>query len=144
MKNDFKLSDLPKRNIYEVPDKYFDRLPAQIMERTAGAGYSPAPWYAAAWKPLRLALAPLMLVLVLGVLYLVNLNNKEEQQIANLASIHDKEIVDYLSTYAVLESADFADLSTVSEKEMTSEFLNVSPKAAEEELEYYQLDTIEY
>ncbi|PVY38908.1 hypothetical protein [Pontibacter virosus] len=144
MKNDFKLSDLPKRNIYEVPEKYFDRLPAQIMERTAGAGYSPAPWYAAAWKPLRLALAPLMLVLVLGVLYFVNLNNKADQPIANLASIQDEDILNYLSTYAVLESSDFAELRTVSENEMTSEFLNVSSKAAEEELEYYQLDTIDY
>lgn len=144
MKDDFKLSDLPKRNIYEVPDKYFDRLPAQIMERTAGAGYSPAPWYAAAWKPLRLALAPLMLVLVLGVLYFANLDNKADQQKVNLAGIQDEDILNYLSTYAVLESSDFAELRTVSEREMTSEFLNVSSKAAEEELEYYQLDTIEY
>jgi hypothetical protein len=144
MKKDFKLSDLPKRNIYEVPDKYFDRLPAQIMERTAGAGYSPAPWYAAAWKPLRLALAPLMLVLVLGVLYFANLTTTSEQQIVSLASIHDEDIMSYLSTYAVLESADFAELSTVSEKEMTAEFLNVSATAAEEELEYYQLNTIDF
>ncbi|GGG00633.1 hypothetical protein [Pontibacter amylolyticus] len=144
MKDDFKLSDLPKRNIHEVPDKYFDRLPAQIMERTAGAGYRPAPWYAAAWKPLRLALAPLMLVLVLGVLYFANLDNKADQQKVNLAGIQDEDILNYLSTYAVLESSDFAELRTVSEREMTSEFLNVSSKAAEEELEYYQLDTIEY
>ncbi|MCP2043892.1 hypothetical protein [Pontibacter sp. HSC-36F09] len=144
MKDDFKLSDLPKRNIYEVPEKYFDRLPAQIMERTAGAGYSPAPWYAAAWKPLRLALAPLMLVLVLGVLYFANLNNKADQQNVNLAGIQDEDILNYLSTYAVLESSDFAELQTVSDREMTSEFLNVSSKAAEEELEYYQLDTIDY
>ncbi|MDX5419960.1 MAG: hypothetical protein LPK09_12150, partial [Hymenobacteraceae bacterium] len=64
MKKDIKLSDIPKHSVYQVPEKYFDRLPMQIMERTAGAGYTQAPWYAAAWKPLRLALAPLVVLLV--------------------------------------------------------------------------------
>lgn len=144
MKKDFKLSDIPKRNIYEVPDKYFDRLPAQIMERTAGAGYSPAPWYAAAWKPLRLALAPLVLLLVAGVVYFTQLHNQPEGQTVNLATVADEDIMDYLSTYAVLETGDFAELSSVSGQEMTAEFLNVSATAAEEELEYYQLETIDY
>jgi hypothetical protein len=144
MKNEFKLSDLPKRNIYEVPEKYFDRLPAQIMERTAGAGYRPAPWYAAAWKPLRYALAPFMVLLVAGIVYLTHTKNQEEQQLIHLATVSDTDIVDYLSTYAVLESADFAEFTSLSNQEMTAEFLNVSPKAAEEELEYYQLHTIDY
>ncbi|EJF09145.1 hypothetical protein I0P70_05820 [Pontibacter sp. FD36] len=144
MKNDFKLSDLPKRNIYEVPDKYFDRLPAQIMERTAGAGYSPAPWYAAAWKPLKLAMAPLVLLLVAGIVYFSQLRQEKEEPGVVLATVGDEAIMDYLSTYAVLESSDFADMTTLSNPEMTAEFLNVSSTAAEEELEYYRLDTIDY
>jgi hypothetical protein len=144
MKNDFKLSDLPKRNIYEVPDKYFDRLPAQIMERTAGAGYSPAPWYAAAWKPLRIALVPMMLVLVLGVVYLTQLREQQPDHAMALSVVDNEEIRDYLSTYAVLESADFIEYTSLSEREMTAEFLNVSATTAEEELEYYQLDLLEY
>lgn len=144
MKKDIKLNDIPRHNVYQVPEKYFDRLPMQIMERTAGAGYTPAPWYAAAWKPLRLALAPLVLLLVVGVIYFANLKDQTEQQVINLATVTDTDIVDYLSTYAVLESADLAEFTSLSDREMTAEFLNVSPKAAEEELEYYQLDTIEY
>lgn len=143
MKKDIKLNDIPKRNIYEVPEKYFDRLPAQIMARTAGAGYAPAPWYAAAWKPLRLALAPLVLLLVIGVVYFTQLNKQPNHEL-NLATVSDDDIMNYLSTYAVLESADFAELPSVSEQELTVEFLNVSPKAAQEELEYYQFDTIDY
>lgn len=144
MKNDFKLSDLPKRNIYEVPDKYFDRLPTQIMERTAGAGYSPAPWYASAWKPFRLALVPLMLLLVLGVVYFTQLREQQPDHAVALEVVDHDDIMDYLSTYAVLESADFAEYTSLSEREMTAEFLNVSATTAEEELEYSQLDLLEY
>lgn len=144
MKKDFKLSDIPKHNIYEVPEKYFDRLPAQIMERTAGAGYAATPWYAALWSPLRLAIAPLVLLLVVGVVYFTQLKEQPAEPEFNLAAVDQADIMNYLSTYAVLESSDFVDLNTVSDKEMTAEFLNVSPLAAEEELEYYQLDTIEY
>ncbi|WP_018479059.1 hypothetical protein [Pontibacter roseus] len=144
MKKDLKLNDIPKHNIYEVPDKYFDRLPTQIMERTAAAGPSPAPWFANLQRPLRLALAPLMVVLVLGVLYLVNFNKEPKQPELQLSAVADAEIVDYLSTYAVLESADFAELNSIKQQEMTAEFLNVSPKAAAEELEYYELNTLDY
>jgi hypothetical protein len=144
MKKDFKLSDLPKRNIYEVPDKYFDRLPAQIMERTAGAGYSPAPWYATAWKPLRMALASLALLLAVGVVYFTQLRDQSERQVIHLATVADDDIMDYLSTYAILESGDFAELNSVSDQEMTADFLNVSATAAEEELEYYRIETIDF
>lgn len=144
MKNEFKLSDLPKRNIYEVPDKYFDRLPTQIMERTARAGFSPAPWYAAVRKPLRLALAPLLILLVPGVVYFSQLPGKQPDHEVALAVVDNEDIMDYLSTYAVLESADFAEYTSLSEREMTAEFLNVSATAAEEELEYYQLDLLDY
>ncbi|MHC2990086.1 hypothetical protein OB13_00195 [Pontibacter sp. HJ8] len=144
MKKDLKLDDIPKHNIYEVPEKYFDRLPSQIMERTAARGYTPAPWYSALWKPVRLALVPLVLLLVVGSLYIANLKDQSSQQVIHLATVPDADIVNYLSTYAVLESTDFADFTSISEQELTSEFLNVSPKAAEAELEYYELDTIEY
>jgi hypothetical protein len=144
MKKDLKLDDIPKRNIYEVPEKYFDRLPSQIMERTAARGYTPAPWYNALWKPVRLALVPLVLLLVVGIVYVANLQNQSSQPVIHLATVPDADIVDYLSTYAVLESSDFAELTSVSGQELTSEFLNVSPKAAEAELEYYELDPIEY
>ncbi|MBD1397153.1 hypothetical protein H9Q13_08260 [Pontibacter sp. JH31] len=144
MNKDIKLSDIPRHNVYQVPEKYFDRLPMQIMERTAGAGYTPAPWYVAALKPLRLALAPLVLLLVVGVVYFTQLKDQPEQQVVNLATVTDTDIVDYLSTYAVLESTDLAELTSLSDQEMTAEFLNVSSKAAEEELEYYQLNTIDY
>jgi hypothetical protein len=144
MKEDFKLSDIPKRNIYEVPERYFDRLPAQIMERTASSGYSTAPWYAAVLKPMRLALVPLLLLLVVGVVYFTQLNSHTEDHTLNLASMADEDIMNYLSTYAVLESGDFAEFTSISEREMTADFLNVSPATAEAELEYYQLNTIDY
>ncbi|TPE44310.1 hypothetical protein [Pontibacter mangrovi] len=140
MKNELKLSDIPKRNPYQVPDGYFDRLPARVMERTESA-QEQAFWLESLWRPLRLAVAPLVLLLVFVAAFFYSVPDKP---IINLAGVPDTAIVDYLSTYATLETADFAELHNLQEQELPSEMLNVSPKAAEEELEYYDLNHMEY
>ncbi|MBC5775101.1 hypothetical protein H8S95_13570 [Pontibacter sp. KCTC 32443] len=139
----FNLSDLPKRNVYQVPEDYFDRLPMRIMERTAATPQQ--QWLSVQiWQSLRVAVAPLvMLLLFVGVFYFSS-ESVPEQQALNLATVPDTEIVDYLSTYATVESADLAELNTLQQQELTSEFLNVSAATAEEELEYYHLRDTDY
>lgn len=52
-----KLEDIPKKNIFEVPDGYFDRLPLKILDRVA----TPAA-VQFSWQPaLRYALPVLLL-----------------------------------------------------------------------------------
>ncbi|MCX2739860.1 hypothetical protein [Pontibacter anaerobius] len=143
MKKEFKLSDIPKRNPYQVPDGYFDRLPMRVMERTASRGQEQA-WLPNLWRPLRLAVAPLLLMLLFVGVYFYSMPTQPEEQIVNLAAVSDTAIVDYLSTYATLETTDFAELNTLREQELPAEVLNVSATAAEEELEYYNLHDIDY
>ncbi len=144
MKDNFKLDELPKHNIYQVPENYFDRLPMRIMERTAAAPASHTWQINPIWRSLRMVVAPLVLLLVfLGVFYL-NIPVKSDSGPLDLAALHNQEIVDYLSTYATLESEDFADLNTIEKQELTADVLNVSATTAEEELEYYHLNQIDY
>ncbi|MDX5422283.1 MAG: hypothetical protein LPK07_14550 [Hymenobacteraceae bacterium] len=145
MNKDFKLSDIPKHNVYQVPEGYFDRLPARVMERTAAAEKQQVPWRPGLWRPVRLALAPLLMLLLVFVgVYLTNQPAQPEDQVLNLARVSETEIMDYLSSYAILESSDFAELNNLREQELPAELLNVTPTAAEEELEYYHLNDIDY
>lgn len=146
MNNKYKnisLNDLPKHNVYQVPEDYFDRLPMRIMERTAEAPQH--QWLPVqVWGSLRVAIAPLVLLLLfIGVFYF-SLKSQPEQQALNLAAVPDTEIVDYLTANTTVESADLAELNTLQKQELAAEFLNVSSAAAEEELEYYHLRDTDY
>ncbi len=137
------LNELPKHNVYQVPEDYFDKLPTRIMARTAAAPKQ--AWLPAQlWPNLRVAVAPvLLLMLLVSVLYL-NLEQPATKQTINLATVPDSEIVDYLTSYATLESADFAELNNLNQQELTADFLNVSAADAEEELEYHNLRNTDY
>ncbi|MBJ6116620.1 hypothetical protein JAO76_00330 [Pontibacter sp. BT310] len=137
------LSELPKHNVYQVPEDYFDRLPTRIMERTAAAPQQ--AWLPARmWQGMRVAMAPLILLAMFVGVYYFTLESQPDQQAINMAVVTDTEIVDYLTANASLESADFAELNTIQNQELTADFLNVSPVAAEEELEYYHLRDTDY
>ncbi|MBB6611186.1 hypothetical protein H7F15_09070 [Pontibacter sp. Tf4] len=137
------LSDLPKHNVYEVPDDYFDRLPMRIMERTAAAPKS--GWVSVQlWQNLRMAIAPLVLLLLFVGVFFFGLESQPEQAAFNIAAVSDAEIVDYLTAYSTVESNDLAELNTLQKQELASEFINVSAADAEAELEYYHLKDTEY
>ena len=141
-----KLNDIPKHNIYEVPEGYFDRLPMRVMEQTAAKGAAAAPRFAGFWQPVRLVLAPLVLLLVFVGVFFFNIDVTQQQpqpEYVSLGSIPEAEIVDYLDSYARLETSDFEDVS-LADQELTADFMNISSEAAEEELEYYQLNKLIY
>ncbi|WP_187261986.1 hypothetical protein [Pontibacter beigongshangensis] len=141
-----KLNEIPKKNIYKAPDGYFDRLPRQIMERTASRGTSAASSGFSIWKPVRLAFAPLVLLLVFVGVYFLNVKEQPQQSdFQSYASrLGETEILTYLSASHVhLEPSDFEELN-LTEQEITSDFMNISPEVAEEELEYYQLSNLTY
>ncbi len=139
----FKLSDLPKHNVYKVPEGYFERLPMRVMERTAGAGEPEQAWFAAVWKPVRVAMAPLLLLAMFVGVYLFNVPSQPQPFTNSLSYVGEAEIVDYLSNDIYLETADFAELA-IANQEMTVDFLNISSASAERELDYYQLADLAY
>lgn len=147
MKKDIKLSDIPKHNVHQVPEGYFDRLPMRIMERTAAREQvTTDTWYEQLWRPARYAVAPLILLLLFMGIYFFNLQ-QEQQQVQQAAvtvsSLSDDEIITYLDVYAQVDASDFEEYS-IADQELAVDFLNVSSTTAEEELEYYQLHNLDY
>ena len=62
-----KLEDIPKKNIFEVPDGYFDKLPTKIQARTADES---APSWTWSWGlSLKLAL-PVVVITLAGIFWL--------------------------------------------------------------------------
>ncbi len=144
MKQLLKLNDIPKHQVHQVPEGYFDRLPMRIMARTAAQEpVADTLWLAQLGQPLRLALAPLLLLFVFVGIYLFGIQQAPQPQNVTIASLSSTEIVNYLDMYTNVETADLEE-HLVADPSLTADFLNVSSVAAEEELYYYQLDDIDY
>ncbi len=86
-----KLEKIPKNNIFEVPDGYFDKLPLQILARIEAKSPQPAqqPWLS---YSLRYALP--MFVFALAVIFIFK--PKVDKAEKMLASVSTEELVAYL------------------------------------------------
>lgn len=111
-----KLDEIPKKNIFEVPDGYFDRLPLQIQARLE----KPSPSLAnPAWKmAVRYALPAL--VVIFGLFYFLQPSTQEPEEL--LAEIASEHLVAYLhdsdlNVSELLEAANFneADADSLSQ-----------------------------
>jgi hypothetical protein len=144
MKKEIKLNDIPKRNVHQVPDGYFDRLPMRVMERTAAREQvTAASWLTTLWRHARYTVAPLILLFLFAGIYFFNLQQEPIYTRVPVATLNEEEIIDYLSTYAQVEAADLEEYS-IAEQEFTADFLNINARTAEAELEYYHLNDIDY
>ena len=113
-----KLEDIPKKEVFKVPDGYFENLPNTIQSRVASKKGEKAflPGFTMA---LRYALP----IVVLGVVGYLWLGPKPEQQTTEsiLATIETQDLVAYLNetdltTEELLESVEL-DASDVDELE---------------------------
>lgn len=113
MEDKNELENLPRHNVYRVPDGYFDKLPSAIMQRveSAGAGEGRS-WLGLRYYSLRVALATLVTggVLATGV-YLNQSPASEPAPTASLADIPNEEIMQYLLASGEVDPIDMADLS---------------------------------
>lgn len=87
-----KLDDIPKKNIYEVPEGYFDKLPTVIQSRIAQQDGGRSPFFSFS---LRFALPALALVIIVGV-WLLNSSEDDVNAEQLLASVDTSELVAYL------------------------------------------------
>jgi hypothetical protein len=113
MEDKFKLENLSKRNVYQVPDGYFDKLPSVIMQRVQPGGTSNSrSWFGLRYYSLRVALATLVTggILATG-LYLNQAPAAEPAPMASLAEIPNEEIMQYLLASGKVDPMDMADLS---------------------------------
>lgn len=95
-----KLDDIPKQNIFEVPDGYFDRLPMKIQSRIEASRPAPA---AAKWS-LALRYALPALVLIVGLIFFINPKATRNGTEDLLAAINTEHLIAYLDESELTET----------------------------------------
>lgn len=106
-----KLDDIKKKNIYTVPDKYFDQLPTRIQSRVNEKPVSRWNWnQSLAYK---LAAPAFLVVLLLFYFGMGNENDSQDFETI-LAQVSNEDIIAYLgntdiTTEEIIEAIDFSD-----------------------------------
>ena len=121
-----KLEDIPKKNPFEVPDGYFDKLPTIIQSRVSNPGHrvSGATRYV-----LQFAM-PVILIAVVAALFWISRPNADISAESMLASIETEELVAYL------KDSDFTTEELLNAAELDDEDANQIEEAVYE----FQLD----
>lgn len=136
-----RLEDIPKKNIYKVPDGYFDNLPTIIQARVAEESTAKAPSFA---YRMRYAI-PAIAMAILGVVWVFYNNNQETMSAEELlASVDTPDLVAYLAesemtTDELLETVSFTQ-EDVSEIERDVYDIEIDQDELDELINEYQLD----
>lgn len=89
-----KLDDIPKKNIFNVPDGYFDKLPTKIQSRINESQGTERTIY---WmRTLRLATSVILVLLVAGIFW-YNQQGNSSDALKLLSSVDTSELISYLS-----------------------------------------------
>lgn len=95
IKTNIKLDELPKKQLYSVPDDYFKELPSIIQARTVKPEQTQAP--ALNWSSaLRYALPVIALAMML-VYFGVRINNDDIDVQAMIDEIPTEELISYIT-----------------------------------------------
>jgi hypothetical protein len=140
-----KLDDLPKKNIYPVPDRYFDQLPGRVMARVREKESANNPvTMLTFWRQpfLRGALAGL--ALVLSFIFIYTFRFDPPQPTPNdvlLSDVTEKEALEYLMASDQLEAQDLTGLP-LSDEDLSHEFIQVSQEELQQAVENEDLGDI--
>jgi len=123
-----KLDDIPKKNIFDVPEGYFDRLPMKIQARLE----KPEKTQSTAVWSLSLRYALPALVVIFALVYFIQPKSLEPEEL--LASIPDEHLMAFLdesdiSESELLEAANFEawDADSLSQHLRTPLFGDIDP-----------------
>jgi hypothetical protein len=116
-----KLEDLPKKEIFDVPEGYFEKLPgviqARIAERKQQTASRPVLRYAFQYA------VPLVMIITIGLIWFEKSDSNQSSTESLLADIQTKDLITYLnntdmSTDELLEHAslDAADAEVIEEE----------------------------
>jgi len=140
-----KLEDLEKKNIYQVPQNYFDKLPGRVMMQVQenNPAEQVSIWVSRRYFYCRSALVGLVLILTFVCIFLLNSQpSLKETSTSLLARISDKEALDYLVSTEKLETRDLTLLSQAN-TDLAHEFIQVSREDVLRELEELELEELE-
>lgn len=132
-----KLEDIPKKEIFSVPEGYFDKLPGVIQSRVAKKQEDVVPAYRLA---LRYAL-PVVALIAVAVFWL---NRPKEVSAENLlASVETADLIAYLndsdiSTEEILDQVNFdaTDASEIESAVYEFNFQDEDLESITEELDF--------
>jgi hypothetical protein len=141
-----KLDDLPKKNIYQVPDRYFDQLPGRVMARVREKESASNPVAMLAfWRQpyLRAGLAALAFLLTFIFLFTLQSNQPQPGTPSDvlLADVTEKEALDYLMVSDQLETQDLTGLP-LPDQDLSHEFIQVSQDELQQAVENEELGDI--
>lgn len=88
-----KLEDIPKKNIFEVPEGYFEKLPGIIQSRVAAPDQRSVPVFSFG---LRFAV-PVLAALAIAAIFWLSNGNAEVNAESILASVQTEDLVAYLT-----------------------------------------------
>jgi len=119
-----KLEDIPKKQVFEVPEGYFEKLPGIVQSRVAKPGEERRWWFVYRYS-LRIAL-PAMILLAFGIFW-YNQPQADKSAEGILASIQTEDLVAYLSeadltTEELLEDVQLNDEDVIHIEESVYEF----------------------
>ena len=138
-----KLEDIPKKDIFEVPEGYFDRLPGVIQSRIAEMNpVRQRSFYLA--LSLRYALPAIILIAASFFVYQNYYTSQSTDAESMLASVGSQDLVDYLddgdvSIEEILEDVNPSEINTDELKTMELDFSEVDLMDLSDEFENDQL-----
>ena len=108
-----KLEDIKKKNIYTVPDKYFDQLPTRIQARVNEK--KPVFKLSFNWNITLKVAVPAFAVVLLLFYFGINENYNNQSASEILAQVSTEDLVAYLETTdittdEIIEEIDFSNI----------------------------------
>lgn len=132
-----KLDEIPKKNIFEVPDGYFDQLALKIQAKTETI--TPAKRTISGWSfALRYAL-PLVLLVIGGIIVLKPKAVQDTEQL--LASIPTEHLIDYLHESEIAEM-ELLEAINFDEKDVDSLNMHIHTQYATDDLDMKEVKSV--
>ncbi len=108
-----KLEDINKKNIYSVPDKYFDQLPARVQARIQAK--KPEGFFSLNWSFTYKVAAPALAMAMLVLFFWFDNPVRNQSAESLLAQVATDDLIAYLETTdittdEIIESIDFENI----------------------------------
>ncbi|HTH56252.1 MAG TPA: hypothetical protein VL728_09415 [Cyclobacteriaceae bacterium] len=132
-----RLDEIPKKNVFEVPDGYFDQLALKIQAKTETI--SPAKKTISGWSfALRYAL-PVLLLVIGGIIVWKPKTVQDTEQL--LASIPTEHLIDYLHESEIAE-AELLEVINFDDRDVDSLNVHVHTQYAIDDLEMNEIKSV--
>ncbi|HBH22649.1 MAG TPA: hypothetical protein DDY13_04420 [Cytophagales bacterium] len=111
-----KLEDIQKKNIYKVPDDYFDKLPGIIQSKVQKEKLEYTSWWQVLRRPaFAYAIPAMVVILTAAYVFLIRPDNTLQQEDI-LASVSTEDLIAYvemsdMTTDEILEEIDIESVN---------------------------------